>query len=275
MTPSFDSRVGVSPRQSGYLALVVLFGATSVSAAAADDASSDPEPEPPTPASEPPEKPQRPGAPLVGRRFGMGILMGGTWGGDELAVVDNTGTETCVYVDGRPSGCDEGGIDRLSAGDGFEVSLAFRYTPLWIGGHGFGIGARVGILVAGNDPFTLIRFPIVPEAHAFIRVADPFYFLLATGPVLDLGARFKFDNGVIEQTRSFDTPIGFMVEVGPRFLWTFSDGSGSLGIDVPLRYTMMSYTGGEGPGPAEEYMPAGHSFSANRFGIVPDVYLSF
>lgn len=164
--------------------------------------------------------------------FGLHIGAGFSFGGDELATVE--------YSDGSSS--------TLYAGQAIYVGGGITWTPLWLNdriglGLGYDVGYKLGTTFSNSDgTFEMERIPMVLSARGLVAIAANYHFLLAAGPVLELGPKV-YGTGVASgygEVR-FSDAVGGMVEAGILF-----GAPLAVGGEITGRFTGIEYSAAGG-----------------------------
>jgi hypothetical protein len=173
---------------------------------------------PPAPAAFTPVRHPRPG---TGLRLGLE----GAFGGDNLLTV----------------GFSNGGSDSLSAGEGLQVSMGGTVTPLWIGdvlglGAGVSIGWKGDWVTAQNGDITLSRYPLVFWLQALVPISERWYIVVSGGGHKEFDTHLSGSGVASGIDARFDSPLGWMGEIGFYYASTVNWGTG-----FGVRYTALHY----------------------------------
>lgn len=125
------------------------------------------------------------------------------------------------------------------AGEGVSARVGAALMPLWLGEHGFGLGAEIGMKYAGmmgeGGGLSIRRFPLVLSAQALLSIANHWHIALAGGLQWDLEAQYMLTSAAGDRAYPLSDGPGWMGELG--MLWV----SGRLAVRASLRYTAMHY----------------------------------
>jgi|GEM_PF-1272153 len=158
--------------------------------------------------------------------FGIHVSAGFAGGGDSLLTVP--------YTDGTSSS--------LDAGTGVMIGGGVTWTPLWFTdrlglGFGFDVGYKIGFTNQNaNGSFNFERIPLVLSARGLFAIAGNYHFLLAGGPVAELGGHIYGDGIVTGVQGDVSDAFGGMVEAGILF-----GAPLSLGAEITGRFTALDF----------------------------------
>jgi len=157
---------------------------------------------------------------------------------------------------------DNGDLASLDAGDGAVLGIGIDLTPLRTGPHALGFSVEQGVkfnsIEASNASISLIRFPLVVSVHYHLQLSDTLAFVAGGGLVHEYGIQIEGSGDLSDVQGDLDDATGWMGEGGVAYL------EGPVVVDITLRYTGLTYEGGDSPESADAdsvaFVVAGHYF---------------